>query len=243
MAAGRSLTLPVPSLAQVGRGLIYAYHLELHVWAWRLLKLGLELKRATDRVDEEMAQEMVDRMRADVPRGATGRLYNGIEWFRDGAGAIVVQAEAIRITKGGRESANYAAYVERGTRAGVRGRRISYVADSSYFDLSANISNARPRNTRTDRRTRKVYRTHPGTPARPFFFHNVQDVLAERRRRQRKAMTDVGVRAGLDIGTDIAVDYAIGAGVSAVGTYLAPPTPVGAPMTITLGPGDYSWSN
>lgn len=144
----------------------------------RLVKVIRLLDKVASRSDAEAAEEMVNRMRADVPRDR-GNLYNGIEYF-EVDGIYTVRASAVHPDRGGGE--DYAGFVERGTRAGVRGRSQVYVADTNYHELTAGLTAGSIRAT-GDRyaRRRLQYRTHPGTPAQPYFFDNAYDVLRERR--------------------------------------------------------------
>ncbi len=142
----------------------------------RLFKVATLIEKLASRSDEDAAQEMVDRMRADVPHD-TGDLYNGISYFQQD-GVWTVQASGVHPDKPG---ADYAGFVERGTRAGERGRKVSYVADSDYHDLSVDIGDGSRRPGRTYSRSRLQQRGHPGTPAQPFFYANAIDVLRERR--------------------------------------------------------------
>jgi hypothetical protein len=200
------------------QNLIIAETINLLPWLIRVGRIGYELATRSNRLDEDMAQEMVDRMRRDAPR-RSGRLINGIDWFREGEG-IVVRAEARRPGRTG-DGPNYAAFVERGTRAGVRGRRVSYVADSGYFDLASDIGGVR-RIPRGRTRTRRQLRTHPGTQPQPFFFHNIEAVMRERRVKQIRAMLEAGAAVGFALGP-----------VDSNPPALPPPS-------ITLGPGEYS---
>lgn len=144
----------------------------------RLVKVARLLDKIASRSDEDAAQEMVERMRADVPQD-TGNLYNGIE-FTNSDGFYEVRASAVHADRNGGE--DYAGFVERGTASGVRQRSTNYVADTNYHELSAGIGDGSVRPTgKTYGRRRLQYRTHPGTPAQPFFFENAIDVLKERR--------------------------------------------------------------
>ena len=114
---------------------------------------------------EEMAEEMVAAMKRLVPVD-TGKLRDSINWCW---GAPPRSAKIIDTVKGpkgkddgidnnritifaGDEEAYYAAWVEFGTQAAVKGGR---VADHRKG---------------TGSHTRKSYRTHPGAAAQPFFW-------------------------------------------------------------------------
>lgn len=194
------MALPVPISA--GRlpalnsvGMLAAQVIGVSDVAGALLSFGKVLARRALHSDAEYAQEMVDRMRADAPYDE-GTLYNGITWRREG-NEFVVEASAVDPRKGG---ADYAGFVERGTRAGVRGGRTSYVADSAYFDLNVEISDGTARTAPAGRRyarSRRVYRTHPGTPAQPYFFHNARDVYRKRARAHRVTLALTAAEVGL----------------------------------------------
>jgi hypothetical protein len=172
------VSLPGGSLVR-GGGMLAAQVLGVGSFGASMITFGRIIGRMALQSDSRVAQEMVDRMRADAPVDE-GDLVNGITWRQEGK-EFVVEASAIDPRKGG---ADYAGYVERGTRAGVRGRSVAYVADESYFDLSVDIdadggvSGAR-RGKRSARR-RQQYRTHPGTAAQPYFFHNAESALRKR---------------------------------------------------------------
>lgn len=143
--------------------------------------------------DDRAGQDMVDRMRADVPR-LSGRLHAGITWRREGD-EIVVEASAVR-SAGGKDGVDYARFVEHGTRAGVRGARVVTVSDVGYFEADTFAETSGRRGTPTQRARRQA-RTHPGTPAQPFFFGNAREVLAERGRRLEDAIVEAGSAEGL----------------------------------------------
>lgn len=126
---------------------------------------------------EEAAAAMVVAMREDAPE-LTGRLRAGIEWFRDGD-MIEVRASAIREGAGGAQSADYARFVELGTRGGARGTRIARQQPRAFYatvegtDLQTFVA--------FPGRTRAVRRSHPGTEAQPFFWPNARRFLGEYR--------------------------------------------------------------
>lgn len=141
-----------------------------------LLRFAVKLAFKTKKVDADAAAEMVDLMRSRVPRD-TGRLYNGIEAHQEDDGTWLVEASAVH-PRGSKESADYARFVEFGTAPGTRGDRTSYVADEGFFSTDA-LGDGRFRG-RARARTRKVYRTHAGTPAQPYFFESAREVLEKR---------------------------------------------------------------
>lgn len=145
----------------------------------RTFKIARFVEKRMRATDRDVAQEMVDRMRRDVPVDR-GDLYNGIRYWEDD-GSFVVQASGVRLTKAGVANADHAGFVEHGTRAGERRRSVRYVADSNYHDLTAGLGFGGVRETGTLRSRRRLqYRGHPGTDAQPFFYDNARDVLAER---------------------------------------------------------------
>ena len=177
--AGVPMVVPgFGALQLIGRQELLGFSLlGLSVLQNRLFKVAHFVEKRMRRRDQDAAQEMVDRMRADAAYDS-GDLYNGIQWWEED-GAFIVQASAVHPNRRGGE--DYAGFVEHGTRAGERDRSISYVADSNYHDLSANLGDGSIRETgRTYGRRRLQYREHPGTPAQPFFYQNARDVLNER---------------------------------------------------------------
>ena len=146
-----------------------------------MLRLIPHLVSRTRRLDVSTLDELLARMRADVPRDS-GRLFNGIQGSIDGDMAVV-EASAVK-PKGRGEGADYAGFVEIGTKAGHRGRQT--VADEAYFtrdQWTANNpgSDSHPgRQFRSGRTLRRIHDPHPGTPAQPYFWDNVRDVMAER---------------------------------------------------------------
>lgn len=177
----------------------------------RLFKLIRVLDKVRKVYGEDAAREMVSRMRADVARD-TGRLYNGIEYFGNEDGGFTVQASAVHEDRNGGE--DYAGFVERGTRAGQRGHKVSYVADSAYHDLTAGIGSGTLRETGQRKgRARLQYRDHPGTPAQPFFFDNAREVLSKRR---ADAAASVAKFIGASAGASELRQYAVPLLASAV---------------------------
>jgi hypothetical protein len=177
--AGVPMVVPSSgALQMIGRQELLGFSLlGLSVLQNRLFKIGRFVEKRVRKRDQDAAQEMVDRMRADAPYDS-GDLYGGIRWWEED-GAFIVQASAVHPDRRGGE--DYAGFVEHGTRAGERDRSISYVADSNYHDLSVGLGDGSIRETgRTYGRRRLQYRGHPGTPAQPFFYQNARDVLNER---------------------------------------------------------------
>lgn len=150
------------------------------------------------RADAAALDQMVDLARARVPRD-TGRLYNGISGRFEGDVAVF-EASAVRISGSGRESADYAGFVERGTKAGLRGRSAS-VADQAYF-TRAEWSAAHPGSGAVPGRQyrsgplRRVHHPHPGTTAQPFFFNSAAEVLRDHGDELQAAMAEEAGAAG-----------------------------------------------
>jgi hypothetical protein len=176
--AGVPMVLSSSALQTIGRQELIGFSLlGLSVLQNRLFKVTRFVEKRMRRRDQDAAQEMVDRMRADVAFDS-GDLYNGIQWWEED-GAFIVQASGVHADRSGGE--DYAGFVEHGTRAGQRGRSVAYVADSNYHDLSVGLGDGSIRETgRTYSRRRLQYRGHPGTAAQPFFYDNARDVLNER---------------------------------------------------------------
>lgn len=143
-------------------------------------RFAVKLALRSREIDLAAAEEMVREMRARVPRD-TGRLFNGIAFEVMEGGTVEVYAAAHNPWSG----INYAGFVERGTRAGTRGRKASYVADSNYFILSTAAGPGRSYG-----RSRLQQRTHPGTEAQPFFFPVAEEVLARRGLSLEEAIDD-----------------------------------------------------
>ena len=149
------------------------------------------------KVDRSALGDMVRRAQRDVAVD-TGRLFNGITGEMDADGMAVFSASAVRVSGRGQEGADYARFVEFGTKPGLRGRPT--VGDEAYFTRTEYFASGRPglpgRQFRIGRRLRRIHHPHPGTEARPFFYGNARDVLAER----GIAMQDVIAAAGADEG-------------------------------------------
>lgn len=138
-----------------------------------ILKFGIRLARAArtisrvaGSVDDRALAEMVALAQARAPE-RTGRLRGGITGHREGD-ELVFKAEASL----SEDTADYAPFVERGTRAGVRNR---VVADQTYYERKRGIR-------------RRARRTHPGTAAQPFFYSSAQEVLERRRIEQERVL-------------------------------------------------------
>ncbi|HVL73322.1 MAG TPA: HK97-gp10 family putative phage morphogenesis protein [Beijerinckiaceae bacterium] len=130
-----------------------------------LVRHGLRLVTRSRALDRAAGPEMVEAMRARVPQD-TGTLFSGITSSEEG-GVVTVEASAENP-----RADDYARFVEYGTRPGLRGGSLSYAADEGFFSGQV----------RPTPRTRRVYRTHPGTKAQPFFWPGAREVLERRGR-------------------------------------------------------------
>lgn len=140
--------------------------MEVVRWGNRLLKVADALGPHARAVDERALAEMVELAQQRAPQ-RTGRLHIGITGEREGD-VMVFMATAQRDAS----SADYARFVEFGTRAGERGRTL---ADRTAFE-------------RAEGRNRKARRSHPGTDAQPFFYSSAREVLERRRIAQENVL-------------------------------------------------------
>jgi len=132
----------------------------------KLRALSPDIKKHIQPAMEKGAGDIVAMARNLVPVGRSRALLNSIDWSWGAAprGSISVSSGLIAggladlksnlliTVYAGNEVAYYARWVEFGTQAATFGGR---VAD---------------RRTNRPGATRKSYRTHPGTPAQPFFY-------------------------------------------------------------------------
>lgn len=135
-------------------------------WAYRITKTASKMQARAHRIDERMLDEMVAEAQARVPR-RSGKLAAGITGEREGD-VLVFKAEAQR----DEESADYAGFVERGTRAGSRGHQVT---TATFYESGQSGR-------------RKARRTHPGTAAQPFFYPAARLVLERRQAAQAQAL-------------------------------------------------------
>lgn len=135
-------------------------------WGYCLTRAASKLAVDARAVDERALAEMVDLAQSRAPL-RSGRLRAGITGEREGE--VMVFRAAAQLNE---STADYAPFVERGTRGGNRGRQ---VVDATYFE-------------RAHARARKSRRTHPGTAAQPFFYSSAEEVLARRRVDQAAVM-------------------------------------------------------
>lgn len=133
-------------------------------------------------VDSDAADEIVRRAQAAVPRD-TGRLYSGIKSSEnDGVWTVVASATHGR---GRWDDLNYAFLVEGGTQPGVRGGRrgTTITVETGRSSRAGAFNPVTGRRFRVADASRISERTHPGTPAQPFFYPAVDAVMEERQLR------------------------------------------------------------
>lgn len=133
------------------------------------------------KVDSDALQAMIDLARSRVPQD-TGKLLNGITGAQEGE-FFVFRASAVKTRKDGGEGADYARFVEFGTKPGQRGRSVSYQSRAGFYtgtDLDASGSPITAPQAPVQPRRRRQYRGHPGTEAQPFFYNSAREVLEKR---------------------------------------------------------------
>ncbi|MEN2980864.1 HK97 gp10 family phage protein [Tistrella bauzanensis] len=138
-----------------------------------------------------------------VPRPPPGRLRDSIGWrfveaesgdsgvgLRAGRAAQTVAKGnaglAVEVYAGDRSKRGvyYARWVEYGTKPGVRKRSVTYSQGTGGSGLSLRSTASGGR-----KRTRRVYRTHPGTRPNPFFFPAYRALRRRMQARLTRAMT------------------------------------------------------
>jgi hypothetical protein len=142
----------------------------------QLVKMSVKWAIKARQVDDDAAEDMVERMRAEVPR-RTGLLFNGISHTTEGEFQVVTATAHAR--RGGKEGADYARFVEFGTKPHTRGS----VADAEFHQDATGAGAGRRRG-------------HPGTAPRPFFYPAVRAVLAERGRRLEDVIDETATEEG-----------------------------------------------
>jgi HK97 gp10 family phage protein len=125
----------------------------------RMRAIPTEVRRAVQPAMERAAEEVCDIARALCPVD-DGKLRASIGWTwgapPEGAMALgaVRDGAALSITiYAGNDEAFYARFVEFGTQGGTSGERVAGGAGN-----------------RQSKKGRISYRTHPGSPAQPFFY-------------------------------------------------------------------------
>lgn len=145
--------------------------------ALSLGKLVVRVETRSHLSDASALDEMITIARGLVAVD-TGLLLSGITGEDLGDGFFEFRASAVRETASGKESADYARYVEFGTRAGEAGVFAPITAHEGFFASDQRWSlGARGAAVEKRRRSR---RTHGGTQPRPFFFPAANQVLARR---------------------------------------------------------------
>lgn len=126
----------------------------------RMRAIPKAAQKAVRRAMERSAEEISAAARELSPVD-TGALRDSIDWKWGQAPSGSMTLSEVSDGKGlsitiyaGSDEAYYARYVEFGTQAGVKGQRV----------VGKGAGN------RQSKKGRFSYRTHPGTPARPFFF-------------------------------------------------------------------------
>jgi HK97 gp10 family phage protein len=146
----------------------------------KLAAIPESVRQAMSSAIEKNAEELVGMMKRLVPVD-TGELRDSIRWdwiggdenfgsegLREGRATQIMtkgNAQLAAVVTAGSKEAYHARFVEFGTRPGRRGGRAIYQAGTGGSGLSLNSTESGGKI-----RSRKVYRTHPGTPAQPFFF-------------------------------------------------------------------------
>lgn len=141
-----------------------------------LRQIGPRMARRARAADGSALQEMVNLAKSRAPVDS-GRLLNGIEGYTEGE-FHVFKASAVRTSSTGRDSADYARFVEFGTAAGVRSRSRAYQAQAGFYDNPLTGFEAGP--GRPTPRRRRQYRGHPGTRPQPFFYNSAREVMEKR---------------------------------------------------------------
>lgn len=131
----------------------------------RMNAIPKKVRAAVKPAIEKSAQEIVSKAKALAPVDS-GALRNSIGYaLGDGpatraTGAFRISTKAAdpdlrAVVFAGNDDAYYARWIEFGTAGGVAGQRVGVRASDVRQNKSAG---------------RKARRTHPGTPAQPFFF-------------------------------------------------------------------------
>ena len=137
---------------------------------------------------EEVAQEIVEAMRAAAPKGKTGRLRDSIGWTwgEVPAGSFVI--DEIRSGKNkGDQYATLRIKIYAGNREAFYARFIEFGTAPHSLELNASVARASSGSAINQRRQHSS-KQHPGTPAQPFFFPTWKRERAKFRRRIRAAI-------------------------------------------------------
>lgn len=149
----------------------------------KLKALPAQSRKRVRQAMEESADDIVALMKASVPVDS-GALRDSIGWTWGGPPERSISligfagggpSDDLMLTiYAGDEDAFYARWVEFGTQAGLRGQRVA--------DKGAGVKQASA--------GRLSYRTHPGTPAQPFFFSSYQIRRSATKQRIAQAMRE-----------------------------------------------------
>lgn len=183
--------------------LLYDINQATGIIGWPELRLALQsipdiLGRRAKEIDSAALDEMIRIARARVPQD-TGRLFNGItgDVEVDGERRIYVfRASAVRTGFDGSQGADYARFVEFGTRAGARGSKIAGPSRVGLISEGGQVDELRVPG-RTVGRARRQYRNHPGTDPQPFFYPAVNEVMARRAAQYHALPAQIAREAGL----------------------------------------------
>lgn len=115
-------------------------------------------------------EEMLLRMRRDVPVDSALLKSGIVATFGPGGWMVKASAQRLKSNSSSKLGADYAPFVEYGTKASTKGQR--------------KVSG------RLKKRRRKALRTHPGNKAQPFFWQNAKDVFAEYVIMQQRNLTE-----------------------------------------------------
>ncbi|MGA8172319.1 MAG: HK97 gp10 family phage protein [Methylocystis sp.] len=143
-----------------------------------LTRTVVKMEEKARHADTAALDRMIDIARGLVPVD-TGRLLSGIggENYDDYS---EFRASAVHETG---NTADYARFVEFGTRGGERGARSEITSFEGGISLDPDRENATFLRRGTAKvKTRRSLRTHSGTAARPFFFPAANQVLGDRAR-------------------------------------------------------------
>ena len=155
-------------------------------WSFRVSRVAQNLSRRAESIDRAALERMVEIAKASAPV-RTGTLVNGITGTREGV-EYVFQASAVNP----RDQLQYVRFVEFGVRAKRRGRSVRAgqvaVFNQSQFDEAYAGTGATPGRFYRSMPMRRVYRSHGGMEAQPFFYPAARQVLAERYRHQASEM-------------------------------------------------------
>ncbi|TDX64000.1 hypothetical protein EDE12_106145 [Methylosinus sp. sav-2] len=141
-----------------------------------LARIVTRMEVKQHRRDSEALAQMIETARGLVPVDS-GRLLSGIGGEAFDA-YCEFRASAVHETASGKEGADYARFVEFGTRSGEASVAAPITAHEGFYASDqAGVTGMRGNAIVRNRRSR---RTHGGTAAQPFFFPAANEVLAKR---------------------------------------------------------------